>query len=312
MNIAIEPFDVDRDEAAVIALLRDSLGWPDDPFFDQMFRWKHLEGPWGPSPAWIARDGDTIVGFRTMMRWQFAGPSGTLRAVRAVDTATAPAAQGRGIFRRLTMHALAELEADGVDFVFNTPNEKSRPGYLKMGWKEVGQLTPHVVLRSPRSLVAMARARAAAEHRPVACDLGVPAGEVDGAWHIPAIGDRVRTDRSASFLRWRYGWDALGYRTLMSSDGGAVFRLRRRGVAVEAVIDDLLVPSRALATSAVRHIARRSGGDYALGLSAAPHGLPGGIPLLGQGPILTWRSVCNSRRMGPSNLALSMGDIELF
>ena len=67
-------------------------------------------------------DGE-VVGFRTFLRWQFEHPDGRIRrAVRAVDTAPRPAFQGKGIFRRLTMTAVDELTADGVDFVFNTPN----------------------------------------------------------------------------------------------------------------------------------------------------------------------------------------------
>ena len=47
-------------------------------------------------------------------------------------------AWGRGVFRALTMHALDELHARGVSFVFNTPNDQSRPGYMNMGWRPVG------------------------------------------------------------------------------------------------------------------------------------------------------------------------------
>lgn len=64
------------------------------------------------------RPGETVVGFRTMLRWNFAGPDDILRrAVRAVDTATHPAHQRRGIFRALT--------AEGVEFVFTTPNDNA-------------------------------------------------------------------------------------------------------------------------------------------------------------------------------------------
>ncbi len=91
-----------------------------------------------------------------------------LRAVRAVDTATDPDYQGQGLFTALTMHGLDEVRADGVDFVFNTPNDQSRPGYLKMGWQTVGELP--VAVRIPladggahdgaieRGLVALAAA----------------------------------------------------------------------------------------------------------------------------------------------------------
>ena len=79
-----------------------------------------------------------------------------MRAVRAVDTATHPDFRGQGVFSALTLGALEELRSDGVAFVFNTPNERSRPGYLKMGWQPVGQVR---VLARTRSVTAAGRAR---------------------------------------------------------------------------------------------------------------------------------------------------------
>ena len=129
------------DRPAVLSLLADSLGWERDAAFAEFFDWKHAQNPFGPSPAWVARIGDETVGFRTFLRWRFEHPDGRVRnAVRAVDTATAPAHQGRGIFRLLTTTAVEAMTADGVDFVFNTPNASSRPGYLRMGWSTVGRL----------------------------------------------------------------------------------------------------------------------------------------------------------------------------
>ena len=90
-----------------------------------------------------------------------------LRAVRAVDTATDPDYQGRGLFTRLTLQAIDELRAEGVDFVFNTPNDQSRPGYLKMGWQVVGTLPTHVRPTRWRNVAAHrpgAAPRRAVEH----------------------------------------------------------------------------------------------------------------------------------------------------
>ena len=101
-------------------------------------------------------------GFRTLMRWEFLDGERVVRAVRAVDTATHPDYQGRSIFTRLTLHALDELVAEGVEFVFNTPNEQSRPGYLKMGWQVVGQLPTAVAFhrwKRPTPMLPATRSR---------------------------------------------------------------------------------------------------------------------------------------------------------
>ena len=151
--------------SAIIALCRASLGWePDDPN-EAFFAWKHDENTFGRSPAWVAvaEDG-TIVGLRVFLRWRFREPSGsTFTAVRAVDTATHPDWQGKGIFTKLTLGAIPDLRSDGVDVIFNTPNDKSRPGYLKMGWSQVGRVPVGVRPTSLRALGKIAQARTAAD-----------------------------------------------------------------------------------------------------------------------------------------------------
>ena len=163
----------------MLALLRLTLGKkPDDPY-ERFFGWKHRENPFGTSPAWVAEADGQVVGYRTFLRWEFeAAGRPALRAVRAVDTATHPAYQGRGIFQRLTLQALTELADDGVDLVFNTPNDQSRPGYLKMGWTVVERLPVAVRPRGIGGVVRMARtarSRAAADLWSAQESAGTPA-----------------------------------------------------------------------------------------------------------------------------------------
>src|SRR4029450_13894273 len=53
------------------------------------------------------------------------------------------------VFSRLTRAALDAMEGQ-VDLVFNTPNGKSGPGYLKLGWREARRLA--LACRVPRTL----------------------------------------------------------------------------------------------------------------------------------------------------------------
>src|SRR5262245_37699869 len=169
------------DTPAVLDLLAASMGWVPDHEHAAFFAWKHEQNPAGVSPAWVAVDpvaGDRIVGYRTFLRWEFEREGAVLRAVRAVDTATHPAYQGQGIFSRLTLHALDELRAEGVSAVFNTPNERSRPGYLKMGWREVGRLPVGVRPRGATAMMRIARSRTAAEKWSISTGAGRPAVDV--------------------------------------------------------------------------------------------------------------------------------------
>ena len=148
----VRPF-ADDDLPRVLDLLEASLGGgPAGRRQPELFRWKHLENPFGPSFMLGAEHEGRLVGLRAFMRWRFTALGDRLEAARAVDTATHPDYQGMGIFTRLTL-ALLEVIDGHVDLVFNTPNAKSGPGYLKMGWSEVGRLPVTVRPRRPLRLL---------------------------------------------------------------------------------------------------------------------------------------------------------------
>lgn len=307
-----------EDEPAVLELMRLSLGWKASDPNREFFRWKHVENPFGVSPAWVAESDGEIVGFRTFMRWKFHAPEGTVDAVRAVDTATHPRFRGRGIFTRLTLHALDEMEHDGVTFVFNTPNDQSRPGYIKMGWTPIGRLPIAASISGPVGASRMLRARMPADLWSVPTSIGD--NPLDVFIHTSALEAlvdesltrQVVTERTIRFMRWRYGMPSLHYRVITSPDGlsgGAlVFRLRRRGRAVEAVVCDLLARSRQGRRKLVRRLLTLTGADYAISLGPAR----GGLTLYGQGPLLTYRRVAHVEPVPLERWGLVLGDIELF
>jgi GNAT superfamily N-acetyltransferase len=322
-DLVLRPFRPDADGPAVLELLQASLGWVPDDLYAAFFRWKHQENPFGPSAAWVAESGGRLAGFRTLLRWEWNVPgAGVIAAVRAVDTATHPDFQGRGIFSKLTLHALDEMAREGVGFVFNTPNDQSRPGYLKMGWRLVDRLP---VWARPRSVVTAHKllgARVPAEKWSLETSDGEPAPAVlaDGAGvgrllaSLPAPSGAA-THRTPAFLRWRYGFPALHYRAVLAGsgveEGVAIYRLRRRGAAIEAAVCDLLVPGGDGRTARLllRAVVRRSSADYAVRL--AGHGPRAGwLPVPGQGPTFVFRHVTQPEPPPAWNLVL--GDIELF
>jgi hypothetical protein len=312
------------DRPEMIELCRAALGWHEDDPSERFFSWKHDQNPFGASPAWVAVDDDgRLAGVRVFMRWRFRGPDGVLRAVRAVDTATRPDMQGRGIFTRLTKGALPDLADEGTDLVFNTPNDQSRPGYLKMGWQVVGRVP---VAMRPRGLLALPRvagARAAASKWSEPSDVGRAAPELfadaDDVARLLAVCTRpggVATDRSVEYLQWRYSFDALHYRAVplgdRLADGVVVFRLRRRGTAMEAAVCEVLTPSPGRERSAVAWLLRRSGADYALRCDDGGAWRAGFVPVPGLGPVLTWRPVASPHVPRLGDLSLVLGDVELF
>jgi len=108
------------------------------------WKWKHLNNPFGKSYGIYAWDKKKrmALSLRMLMRWSFISPdSRIIYALRAVDSATHPLYQRKGIFSVLTQRALKDTSEMDIHFIFNTPNPKtSLPGYLKLGWKIVGLL----------------------------------------------------------------------------------------------------------------------------------------------------------------------------
>ncbi|MGZ4753974.1 MAG: GNAT family N-acetyltransferase [Acidimicrobiia bacterium] len=310
----------DRD--AILALLATSLGRDADPRYDALFAWKHEENAFGPSPAWVATDGDRIAGFRVLMRWEFVDGGEIVRAVRAVDTATHPDYQGQGIFTRLTLHAIDELR-DDVSFVFNTPNDQSRPGYLKMGWQVIGRLPTAVRPTRLRAIPRIATARVPAERWSSPSSAGADAADVLSdatalerllASQSEAAG--LRTHRTPEFLQWRYGTPLLAYRAVVApgglDEGIAIFRIRARGSAREAALVDVIARGgdRRIAARLTRAVTRVADADYVIRLGGGIVTPGGMLRLPGQGPLLTWRAVGSSTP--PASWDLSLGDIELF
>jgi GNAT superfamily N-acetyltransferase len=308
------------DDPQVLDLMRDTHGWrPEEPN-ESLFRWKHRDNPLGESPAWVALDGDRVVGYRTFMRWEFLDDDNrVVTAVRAVDTATAQDYRGRGIFRALTLQAVGELTIEGVGIIFNTPNDQSRPGYLKMGWTEVGRIPIGALPSGPAGVRRMATARVPAERWSIPTDVGLDAASALAdpvlaqalLQHSPERGFRTR--RTSEYLLWRTSLDLLHYRLMLvdsrhPSRGGIIFRLRRRGGALEAVVIESFVDGRRTILTAGRRLLRETGADYGLAIragSAAPL-----VPLPGQGPILTSRSL--SATPPRPSWQLSMADVELM
>jgi GNAT superfamily N-acetyltransferase len=253
-TIHIRPYD-QADEPAVLDLLTAALGGgPSGNRSPEFFRWKHLENPFGPSLLLVAETEGKVVGLRAFMRWRFVTGERSVRAARAVDTVTHPDHQGKGIFSKLTREAVELLRSD-TDLIFNTPNGKSGPGYLKMGWRAVGQMPIRIRVRRPISFAKGMGSARSIEARPSrGVDVRAPLASdiLDGPVVLPLLDDveitdeRLSTPMSADYLLWRYARSPLGYRAIVLDSGAgirgiAIFRVRPRGILWEASVSDLLV-----------------------------------------------------------------------
>ncbi|MGH8936852.1 MAG: GNAT family N-acetyltransferase [Acidimicrobiia bacterium] len=254
-TITIRPFE-DRDLPQTLEVMRLALGEPAllarTP---ELFAWKHLRNPFGRSLMLVAEAGGRIVGLRAFMRWELQTPGGAvLRCVRAVDTATHPDFQRRGIFRSLTTQALELAATEGIDLVFNTPNPRSGAGYLSMGWAEVGPIgvmvrpSAHMLL-PPRALGGL----------PDPDDF--PGGPLAGALEVADRPPRgLRTPRTPEYLAWRFSAHPTArYLPVETKGSVALTRPNLRRGRRELVLSDVLGTR---AGAAIREVRKRSRSHY--------------------------------------------------
>jgi len=302
------PDDLDQ----IVAVCSEALGWVDPEFDQKLFEWKHIDNAFGPSMLLIAEDETGVLAVRPFMRWRFTSDGGEVKTARAVDTATRPDAQGRGLFRALTELGIKKLAAEQTSFIFNTPNSSSRPGYLRMGWDDEGRVEFALRIRSVLTIAKVARSRVAATKRSISTpELGVGVGEyLESLGEVPAPDTSDwHTDHTLETLSWRYEAGPIEYRALpMSESAAAIVRLRQRGSARELLVAEQIGHvERRLQRRTLRRAMRSVRADH---LVAAP-GTAGTISTSRIGPLFTMRSVA-SDHPAASEVAWAPGDVELF
>jgi hypothetical protein len=218
--VPLEELDADEVRAVVGA----AFGAPRSA---DWWRWKHEDGPWGPSTGVGAVEGSQLLGVRVLLPWRFCVDGRPRPAYRAVDAATTPAAQGRGLFSTLNeelMRRVAAEEPECLGF-FSTPNLESRRAYRRLGWEWL----PPIAHRYLPVLPARSAGRAV-EAEPAALvppPPTSPAGRVATAWDAPSWRWRVDERCGSTYL------------AAVDPDGDAhlVYRVgQRRGLRLVVVV----------------------------------------------------------------------------
>lgn len=299
---AIAPLNVRPYDAAampaIVEMARGALGAaPATPMTPEFWAWKHAANPVGPSFGIYAWDDATqrVAGLRMFLRWKFTqGDRAPVTAVRAVDTATHADYRRRGLFSQLTQQAIEQLGAEGVSLIFNTPNESSLPGYLKLGWRTVARLPLMVRPLRPARMAA----RRIWPRSPL--DIGAweehfTRGMLRWAEFTERYGDAIdamirrweesrtltglRTVRDRTYFDWRYGGHPhVAYGVCALADpaarrdllGFAVVRPNRRYGWQEAVLDELVLarPDETLGRRLLADLPAALRSDYLIAHSA--------------------------------------------
>lgn len=326
--MTIRPFIL-QDTEAVVELLRLSLGEVSSPKTRAYWMWKHVDNPFGASPVLVAEEDGKLVGVRAFMRWQWQTGQERYSALRAVDTATHPGYRGRGIFKKLTLQLVEECRATGNDFIFNTPNQQSRPGYLKMGWESLGKIPVRIQLRKPLNLLKKTPEKQLERIRRLTPQM-VEYFPVDwalaqfrsGAWGEDLEGaGKLYTQKSPAFIDWRYvQCPVQQYHALSGKNFLIVFYLKPQPRGTELRLTEVLLDKNHDRQELKREwlrLIQLLKPDF---ISAAPAwsstwlNRQWFLPGVKVGPILTFRPLNGqlTQWFDVQKWAYSLGDLELF
>ena len=319
----------EQDIPGIIDLLKLSLGESLLPKSEAYWYWKHINNPFGPSPVLLAEEAGQLVGVRAFMRWGWENGSEKYSALRAVDTATHPDFRGKGTFKKLTLALVEQCREAGDNFIFNTPNDLSRPGYLKMGWKALGKLPVRLKIRRPLHLAKQKLSSTVQTNYKPIIDYGNYSvkGALDkleeNNWldkiRLPNL---LQTPHTLNFLRWRYEWCPIQDYAAISENGFLmIFYIRDHNFGRELRLNSLFIQNEnKYKPKELSKLCQNLDIDF---ISTAPAKTPSAriwlrrnlfLPSLKIGPILTFRSLSLPSETLPelNSFAYQIGDLELF
>ncbi|MFV9482456.1 GNAT family N-acetyltransferase [Christiangramia sp. ASW11-125] len=305
-----------KDIPEIVSVLKASLGEKHLILSEDIWRFKHLDNPFGESITLLAVENNKIVGVRAFMKWQWAQSKKIYSALRAVDTATHPEHQGKGIFKKLTLAAVEVATNAGDNFIFNTPNDLSRPGYLKMGWQPVGKISVGV-----KPSFSFLKFKKIPDYYSI--QKNVTTFEINclcDKWNeILSMSNSYFTPKSAEFLSWRYENNPLQeYKVICEDSYYIAGYIKKRGNLKELRIAEFIFDEKMVTSKDLRRIISKFQKNLSTHLISFSPEL---LKLRGKkgnfGPLLVLNELNLSSHektdlIDISNWKNSIGDLELF
>jgi GNAT superfamily N-acetyltransferase len=212
----------------------------------EWFDWKYTDDPFFEGvPIVLAERENRIVGARPFFALEMGAGDRRALALQPGDTMVHPEHRRKGLFTRMTEAAIERYGDREPEFFFNFPNDRSRPGYLDMGWRLVSQAPIYYRIQNPVGVLGLwtdSRAGELADRlsRSVAAaglnaienfstvptaDVtierrsSVPAEELAGLYESD-VPERIHARRSEHFYHWRFSNPRGSYTTYLARQDG--------------------------------------------------------------------------------------------
>lgn len=208
-------------------------------------RW-NLKCPAAGSAFSVVEVDGRVVGAQPMLLHEWRDGATSVRGGVLTGVVVHPSHRRQGLFSALVQGCLREAWTQGATFVLTMPNERSRPGFLRMGWTELGDRS--VLARPLRPLPKGGGAIRSAD------DVSREVAELQARHQMAFPG--VAVSRTPEWWRWRFAGSAgRSYIQVLARDPQgsleaiAVGTIRAsRGIAIGYLVDFLAASPKALAT----------------------------------------------------------------
>ncbi len=305
----------EEDIPQIIDLLKISLGESLIPKSEALWKWKHLDNPFGKSPVLLAEKDGEIIGVRAFLKWEFAQGTEIIKACRAVDTAVHPEFQGKGLFTKLSLNLIEQIREDGTHLIYNTPNTQSLPGYLKMDWEKWGKLPLKMKFHMTGS---------SSKQKVFSSDWSTVYPLISKIESVKNPCSTIQTHTISGYFNWRYA-DCPLFPYQFISDRESyllIFRIKEGKMGRELRITDLFTgdsfgkTQKKELNKELNNFQKQSGARFTSFSGIAysnQQALDLGIlPVLSIGPIITLRKVSEDSEPMNLNWGWSLGDLEVF
>lgn len=95
-------------------------------------------------PVLLHYEDDVPVGMNGFMGQTFIVNNERIKGVQSCDSAVIPKYRGKGIFSMIIRQGEQKVQEE-VSFLFGSPNPNSYPGFIKLGWKHIGNLNTYML-----------------------------------------------------------------------------------------------------------------------------------------------------------------------
>jgi hypothetical protein len=167
------------------------LGWS-----GAYFRWQYYENPSGAAKVWVARESGKIVASYIAIPHRVYANGRVGIGWRVQNVVTLAEHRGQGLYHKLAALAAQELFTGDHPLNFTFPNERSKNGFIRTGWK--------AAFRLPLKTKALRDSPPSANLSAVVKPLTRFDADSESIWEAYRNRLGFAVERSSSYLNWRY------------------------------------------------------------------------------------------------------------